>query len=107
MLFRSYYTATAHTMLKDYESAAPLLEEALALAPQKTEILFELGVVYFKLGNLALSKAYFQAVVDLDPSNEEAIGLRDIMANLEKQQPGASQEDTETGPESEESTQQQ
>ena len=89
-----YYTATAHVMLKDYESAAPILEQALQLNPQKTEILFELGVVYFKLGNLALSKAYFASVVEIDPSNEEAKGLMDIMANLERQQPGAKQEQT-------------
>ena len=81
-------------MLKDYESAAPILEQALQLNPQKTEILFELGVVYFKLGNLALSKAYFASVVEIDPSNEEAKGLMDIMANLERQQPGAKQEQT-------------
>jgi len=88
-----YYMATAQVMLKDYASAAPLLEQALQLNPQGTEILFELGVVYFKLGNLALSKAYFASVVELDPSNEDARGLMDIMADLERQQPGAKQED--------------
>lgn len=88
-----YYTATAHVMLKDYESAAPILEQALLLNPEEVQILFELGVVYFKLGNLALSKAYFASVVEIDPSNEEAKGLMDIMANLERQQPGANQEE--------------
>jgi tetratricopeptide (TPR) repeat protein len=83
-----YYTATAHVMLKDYESAAPILEKALELNPQETKIMFELGVVYYKLGNLALSKGYFGSVIALDPSNEEAKGLMDIMANLERQQPG-------------------
>ena len=72
-------------MLKNYPAAAPLLEEALALNPQETQILFELGVVYFKLGNLGLSKAYFEAVVEIDPTNEDARGLMDIMANLERQ----------------------
>lgn len=88
-----YYMATAHVMLKDYASAAPLLEHALQLNPQEPQILFELGVVYFKLGNLALSKAYFASVVEIDPSNEDARGLMDIMANLERQQPGATRED--------------
>jgi tetratricopeptide (TPR) repeat protein len=83
-----YYTATAYVMLKDYESAAPILVKALELNPQETKIMFELGVVYYKLGNLALSKGYFSSVVALDPSNEEARGLMDIMANLERQQPG-------------------
>jgi len=79
-----YYTATAMVMLKDYESAVPKLEEALALNPQETVILFELGVVYFKLGKLGLSKGYFASVVEIDPTNEEARGLMDIMANLER-----------------------
>ena len=89
-----YYMATAHVMLKDYQAAAPILEEALTLNPQETQIMFELGVVYFKLGKLKLSKSYFAAVVEIDPSNEEAKGLMDIMANLERQQPGATPEET-------------
>ena len=89
-----YYTATAMVMLKDYQPAALKLEEALALNPQGTEILFELGVVYFKLGNLGLSKGYFASVVEIDPGNEEAKGLMDVMANLERIQPGANQENT-------------
>lgn len=91
-----YYTATAHVMLKDYQAAAPILEEALALNPQETQILFELGVVYFKLGKLKLSKSYFASVVEIDPSNEDARGLMDIMANLERQQPGADQADSKS-----------
>jgi tetratricopeptide (TPR) repeat protein len=89
-----YYTATAHVMLKDYQAAAPILEQALALNPQETQVLFELGVVYFKLGNLGLSKAYFESVVEIDPTNEDARGLMDIMASLERQQTGAGPEET-------------
>lgn len=88
-----YYTATAQVMLKDYQPAAAKLEEALVLNPQETQIMFELGVVYYKLGKLELSKGYFASVVEIDPSNEEAKGLMDIMANLERQQPAASGED--------------
>ena len=98
-----YYSASAHVMLKDYQAAVPLLEEALALNPQETLVLFQLGVVYFKLGKLGLSKGYFATVVEIDPTNEEAKGLMDIMANLERQQPGVSGEETsldgETGAE--------
>ena len=83
-----YYTATAMVMLKDYQSAAPVLEEALALNPGETLVLYELGVVYFKLGKLDLSKGYFAKVVEIDPTNEQAKGLMDVMANLERQQPG-------------------
>ena len=89
-----YYTATAMVMLKDYQPATLKLEEALVLNPQETAILFELGVVYFKLGKLGLSKGYFASVIEIDPTNEEAKGLMDIMANLERIQPGATQEDT-------------
>lgn len=92
-----YYTATALVMLKDYQPAALKLEEALVLNPQETAILFELGVVYFKLGKLGLSKGYFATVVEIDPTNEEAKGLMDIMANLERIQPG----NTEPEPEKE------
>jgi tetratricopeptide (TPR) repeat protein len=79
--------------LKDYESGALRLEEALALNSSETNILFALGVVYYKLGNLSLSKAYFASVLELDPGHEEAKGLMDIMASLERTQPAAAQED--------------
>jgi tetratricopeptide (TPR) repeat protein len=92
-----YYTATALVMLKDYQPAALKLEEALVLNPEETQILFELGVVYFKLGKLGLSKGYFASVIEIDPTNEEAKGLMDIMANLERIQPG----NTEPEPEKE------
>lgn len=94
-----YYTATAMVMLKDYESAVPELENALALSPQETVILFELGVVYYKLGKLALSKGYFTSVVEIDPSNEEARGLMDIMAKLERNQASEATQDSESSPE--------
>jgi tetratricopeptide (TPR) repeat protein len=85
-----YYTASAHVMLKDFQPAVKQLEQALAINPQETRILFELGVVYYKLGKPGLSKAYFASVVDIDPGNEEAKGLMDIMTNLERQQSGES-----------------
>lgn len=87
-----YYHATAQVMLQNYQAAAPLLEQALALNPQETRIMFELGVVYFKLGNLPLSKGYFASVVEIDPTNEEARGLMNVMADLERIQPGANPE---------------
>ena len=91
-----YYSASAMVMLKDYKGALSELEKALALNPNETLILFELGVVYFKLGKLDLSKAHFAAVYEIDPTNAEAKGLMDIMANLERQQPDTkSAENTE------------
>lgn len=82
-----YYKGSSHIQLKDYASGAALLEEALALNPVEKNILFGLGVAYYKLGNLSLSKAYFASVLEVDPTHEEAKGLMDIMASLERQQP--------------------
>jgi Flp pilus assembly protein TadD len=82
-----YYTGTTLIRLKDYESAAISLEEALALNSSNKDIPFALGVVYYKLGNLGLSKSYFHTVLEIDPGHEEARGLMDIMSKLERQQP--------------------
>ena len=41
------------------------------------------------MGNLAMSKAYFAQVLEIDPTDEEARGLMDIMANLERMQQDA------------------
>lgn len=79
-----YYLGSALIQLKDYEKGAARLEEALVLNPSDKNILFALGVAYFKLGNLSLSKAYFSSVLEVDPGNEEAKGLMDIMARLER-----------------------
>ena len=81
-----YYLGSALIQLKDYEKGAVKLEEALALNPSKKNVLFALGVAYYKLGNLSLSKAYFAAVLEIDPGHEEAKGLMDIMARLERYQ---------------------
>jgi len=85
-----YYTGTTLIKLKDYESAAVSLEQALIMNSEEKDIPFALGVVYFKLGNLSLSKSYFHSVLELDPAHEEAKGLMDIMAKLERQQPDSS-----------------
>jgi tetratricopeptide (TPR) repeat protein len=89
-----YYMGSAEIKLKDYASAATHLEEALALNNGEQNTLFALGVVYYKLGNLSMSKAYFASVLEINPGHEEAKGLMDIMASLERQQPGAVNEDT-------------
>jgi tetratricopeptide (TPR) repeat protein len=80
-----YYLGSALVQLKDYENGAARLEQALALDPRNENVLFALGVAYFKLGNLGLSKAYFAKVIEINPNHEEARGLMDIMAKLERQ----------------------
>jgi tetratricopeptide (TPR) repeat protein len=93
-----YYRGSAQIMLKDYESAVRELEQALALEPGDAGTLYGLGVAYFKLGNLKLSKSYFAAVLEINPNDEQARGLMDIMAKLERQSEAA------PAPESEDET---
>lgn len=81
-----YYKASALTQMKEFESAAEFLEEARAMNGDETRILYALGVVYYKLGQLALSRAHFAAVVEIDPAHEHAKGMVDIIARLEREQ---------------------
>lgn len=78
----SYHRASALMNLKRFEESAALFEESLSVKPDEPATLFALGVVNYKLGRLELAKAYFAAVVELDPGNEEAKGLMDIMSSL-------------------------
>ena len=80
-----YYEGSSYVMLKDYESAAVPLEQGLALNPRDSGTLYALGVTHFKLGNLQLAKGYFAAVLEINPNDEQAKGLYDIMARLERQ----------------------
>ena len=79
-----YYKGAALIQLKDYEAAAVQLEQALVQNSNEKNTLFALGVVYYKLGNLSLSKGYFASVLTIDPTHAEAKGLMDIMARLER-----------------------
>lgn len=89
-----YYKGRALIQEKDYERAATELEKAFALNKQVERIPFALGVVYFKLGNLSLSKGYFHATLQINPANEEAKGLMDKVAALERIQPGEAEAET-------------
>lgn len=80
-----YYEGSSQMMLQDYEAAVTSLESALALEPQNTGVLYALGVAYYKLGNLAVAKGYFGAVLEINPNDEQAKGLMDIMAKLERE----------------------
>ena len=80
-----YDQGSEHIQLKDYKSALESLEQAHVLNPEDTGTLFALGVVYYKLGNLKLAKSYFASVLELNPNDEQAKGLMDMMAKLERQ----------------------
>ena len=79
-----YYEGSTYLMLKDYEAAATSLEAALVHDPQNTGALYALGVVWYKLGDISLAKGYFAAVLEINPNDEQAKGLLDIMARLER-----------------------
>jgi tetratricopeptide (TPR) repeat protein len=79
-----YYQGSTHMMLKDFEAAATVLDQALALNPGNPGTLYALGVVWFKLGEISLSKGYFAAVLEINPNDEQAKGLMDIMSGLER-----------------------
>ena len=88
-----YYEGSSHMMLKDYEAAIISLEQSLALNNQDTGTLYALGVTSFKLGNLKLAKGYFAAVLAINPNDEQAKGLLDIMAGLERTSAAESDEE--------------
>ena len=79
-----YYMGSSYVMLRDNAAAAAQFEKALALNPEEPKILYALGVAYYKLDNLGLSKAYFGKVLEYDPGNADARGLMDIVASMER-----------------------
>ena len=79
-----YYQGAAYMMLKDYDSAVEYLGQAHRLNSQDTGVLYALGVAYYKLGKIKLAKSYFAAVLEINPQDEQAKGLLDIMAKLER-----------------------
>lgn len=79
-----YYLGSTQLMLKDYPAAAAALEQSLALLPDEPGTLYALGVAYYKQGNLKLAKAYFGAVLEINPNDQHAKGLMDIMSKLEQ-----------------------
>ncbi|MDH5633528.1 MAG: tetratricopeptide repeat protein [Gammaproteobacteria bacterium] len=79
-----YFQGSAHLMLKDLESAVIYLEQALAIDSHDTGAMYALGVAYYKMGNIKLAKSHFASVLKLNPNDEQAKGLLDIMARLER-----------------------
>ena len=92
-----YYLGSTQMMMKDYPAAAAALEQSLALRPEEPGTLYALGVVYYKQGNLKLAKAYFQSVLEINPNDQHARGLMDIMTRLE-QNPADAPEETAAEP---------
>lgn len=79
-----YYLGSTQLMLKDYPEAAAALEQSLAVRPNEPGTMYALGVAYYKQGNLKLAKAYFREVLKINPNDQHAKGLMDIMSKLEQ-----------------------
>jgi tetratricopeptide (TPR) repeat protein len=90
-----YDQGAEYIKLKDFESAVEILGQAHVLNPEDAGTLYALGVAYYKLGNVKLAKAYFTSVLEINPNDEQAKGLMDIMARLERQS-GAESEGEES-----------
>lgn len=98
--YARYYQGSTHIMLKDYQQAIRPLEQALSLNPTETQVMHALGVVYFKLGKLKISKAYYASILEIDPGDSEARGFLETMTNLERrsqEQPPVTGEETPSG----------
>jgi Flp pilus assembly protein TadD len=91
----NYYMGSSLLMLRNAASAAVELEKALALNPAEPKIFYALGVAYYKIGDWGLSKAYFGKVLELEPGNDDARGLMDIVASLERKQGAEAEQEPE------------
>ncbi len=57
----------------NYDSARAALEELLGRDPDDPEAHFQLGLVYFNLGNLQLAEDHFRRALTLDPARAAAV----------------------------------
>lgn len=88
-----YYEGSAYMMLGDTDKAIEKLQLAQARTPLDPRVLFALGVASYKSGNIPLARAYFSSVLEINPMDdrerelwEQARGLVDIMASVERRQ---------------------
>lgn len=51
-----------------YREAAQLLEQALALDPEGVELLYNLGLIYERLGELEVAEDYYRRYVEREPN---------------------------------------
>ncbi|MBQ6780734.1 MAG: tetratricopeptide repeat protein [Treponema sp.] len=56
----------------DLAAAKKMLEKALAVAPESTKIMSNLGYLALKEGNPAVAASYFQTVLEFDPNDKIA-----------------------------------
>jgi tetratricopeptide (TPR) repeat protein len=74
--------ARAFYKLGVYESAIPMLQEAIKQAPQNATYQYHLGLVYQKTHKPLLAKASFQRALQINPKLKQADEIRRALANL-------------------------
>ena len=74
--------AWAYYKMGSYNSALPLLQEAVKKAPQNATYYYHLGLVYQKTKKVAQAKNSFQRALQLDPKSPRAEEIRRALAEL-------------------------
>ena len=65
-----------------YDKAVVDLQNALALEPEHTDALLQLGAAYEKLGSLQHAYDTLSALIRIDPNNAKALYARGACLNL-------------------------
>ena len=67
-----------------YEKALPLIKRAHLSQPDNPEILYHLGMTYFKIDDLAKAKEYLSSAVESDRNYRGKEKAKETLALLEK-----------------------
>jgi cellulose synthase operon protein C len=78
--------AWAYYKIGAYDSATPLLQEAIIKSPQNPTYYYHLGLVYWKSGKVALAKTNFERSLRLDPKSSRAGEIHQVLAQLSSAQ---------------------
>lgn len=78
-----FYLGNISFVQNRYGEAIPLFEKVLTLNPDFPEAYNALGIIYYKVGKLDLSRAYFEASLKLH-DNPQVKGLLDLVIQLQK-----------------------
>jgi tetratricopeptide (TPR) repeat protein len=62
-----------------YKDAQPILERAVAADPNFAPAQYQLGFVFFQLGNMTAAKPHFEAYLKLDPNGADAAVAKEIL----------------------------
>ena len=74
--------AWAYFKIGLYDSATPLLQEAINKIPKNPTYYYHLGLVYWKSGKVALARTNFEHSLRLDPRSARASEIHQVLAQL-------------------------